>query len=189
MDYTNYDDGLMMRARTNGEYDKVMQALKQKWGDGCPYCKLSEKYIIKEIKDWVLTSNLFPYSNAHLVIIPKNHKQSFGEISKKDWEAVRQLIYIGIKSLQRVFNVKDVNVLYRQGKNSQASLKHIHIHLMPIQENLVVWNYKEITISPRQVSEKLKKEVESEKFKQRVKNRLQDSPVAQAQVAQDCPVM
>jgi len=30
MDYINYDDDLMMRARTSGEYDKIMQALKAK---------------------------------------------------------------------------------------------------------------------------------------------------------------
>ena len=171
-DYTNYDDDLMMRARTSGEYDKVMQALKEKWGDGCPYCKLSEKYIVKELEGWVLTSNLFPYINNHLVIIPKQHIQSFGDITTKDWEAVRQLIYIGIKSLQRVFNVKDVNVLYRQGKNSQASLKHIHIHLLPIEEDLIEWKCKQVTISPKENSEKLKAEVNSIKFIQRVEDRI-----------------
>jgi len=171
-DYTNYDDELMMRARTSGEYDKIMQALSKKWGDGCPYCKLSEKYIVKEVDGWVLTSNLFPYTNGQLVIIPRRHLKSFGDITGSDWESVRKLIYIGIKSLQRVYGQKDFNVLYRQGKNAQASLKHLHINILPMDEDLIEWNYKEVTISPRENSEKLRQEVESKKFKERVKERI-----------------
>jgi len=174
MNYINYNDDLMMRARTTGEYDKVMQALKQKWGDGCPYCKLSEKYIVKEVKGWVLTSNLFPYANYQLVIIPRRHIQSFGDITSKDWETVRQLIYIGIKALQRVYGQKDFNVYYQQGKDASQSLKHLHINILPMTGNadILVKNFKKVTVSPKQNSENLRKEVESEKFKQRVKSRL-----------------
>jgi len=177
MDYTNYDDDLMMRARTSGEYDKVMQALKEKWGDGCPYCKLSEKYIVKEIGDWVLTSNLFPYTNYQLVIIPRRHIQSFGDITGKDWETVRQLIYIGIKALQRVYGQKDFNVYYQQGKDASQSLKHLHINILPMTDNadILVKNFKQVTISPRQNSEKLKAEIESAKFKKRVGERLKNN--------------
>jgi len=166
-----------MRARTSGEYDKIMQALKEKWGEGCPYCSLSEKFIIKELNGWVLSSNLFPYTNAQLVIIPRRHIQSFGDITKDDWEVVRQLIYIGIKALQRVFNQKDFNVYYQQGKDASQSLKHLHINILPMTGNadILVKNFKEVTISPRQASEKLRKEVESEKFKNRVSERLKES--------------
>ena len=177
MDYINYDDDLMMRARTSGEYDKVMQALKEKWGDGCPYCKLSEKYIIKKLNDWVLTSNLFPYTNYQLVIIPHQHKQSFGDITSTDWETVRQLIYIGIKALQKVYGQKDFNVYYQQGKDSSQSLKHLHINILPMTNNadIIVKNFKTVTVSPRQNSENLKKEIESDKFKERVEERINNA--------------
>jgi len=173
-DYTKYDDDLMMRARTSGEYDKIMQALQKKWEGKCPYCNLSEKFIIKELDGWVLSSNLFPYTNGQLVIIPRRHLQSFGDITKDDWEMVRQLIYIGIKALQRVFNQKDFNVYYQQGKDASQSLKHLHINILPMTDNadILVKNFKEVTISPRQASEKLRVEVDSIKFKERVKDRI-----------------
>ena len=174
MDYTNYDDDLMMRARTSGEYDNIMQALSEKWGDQCPYCNLSEKFIIKELDGWVLTSNLFPYTNGQLVIIPRRHIQSFGDITKDDWESTRHLIYIGIKALQRVYGQKDFNVYYQQGKDASQSLKHLHINILPMTGNsdILVKNFKEVTISPRENSKKLKDEIKTKKFIRRVEDRL-----------------
>jgi diadenosine tetraphosphate (Ap4A) HIT family hydrolase len=126
---------------------------------------LKEKYIIAQTEKAVLTVNLFPYIEGHLMVIPKKHIERIAEFSGKDWKDCQDLISLGIEILKEAFQVQDVNVLYREGTaKSGSSLKHLHIHLLPIKEGFLTsdtvgfsYKYQDIEFAPVEVAEKLRK--------------------------------
>ncbi len=137
--------------RVDGKYDEVMKTLTK-----CPFCDLKEKYIVKERGNVVLTMNLFPYSDGHLLIIPRRHIEKFCDISPEEWGNIQFLIEYGIKRLSNVLKVTNYNVLYRQGNKSGSSLGHLHLHILPCDTPVLLPNYQEIKEIPEELCKKLK---------------------------------
>ncbi len=99
--------------------------------DKCPFCDLREKYIITERSGMVLTVNLFPYTDYHLMIVSRRHIEALADLNKKEWDAVLFLSKLGFDLISRAWGEKKVNILYREGRNSGKSLGHWHWHLIP----------------------------------------------------------
>jgi diadenosine tetraphosphate (Ap4A) HIT family hydrolase len=117
----------------------------------CVFCDLKRRYTIMEIDGMVLTVSIYPYIDGNLMIIPREHYTHIKELSEKQWSAVRKLHYVAKKMLRKIFGYKGLWLLYREGSSfgaSEKTVEHLHIHLMPYEEDLVNWNYKEIKIPP-----------------------------------------
>ena len=149
MDY--YDQDFLKNARVSGKYDEVMQSLTK-----CPFCDLKSKYVISEERDFVLTVSLFPYIDGHLLIIPRGHKEKFTDISPEEWAQVNSLIKKGMDLLKKLMGVSNVNVLYREGKKSGASLGHLHFHIIPCDTIILQPQYQEVKLSPLEMAEKFR---------------------------------
>jgi len=151
IDYSNYN------ARKDGEYGEIWTDT-----DKCVFCDLKEKYIVDEKDGIVLTVNLFPYYDGHLMIIPRRHFEKFDEVTPKEWVTMQELAKIGIKLLREKLGIEDVWVLFRApgGNGAGKSVKHAHMHLVPYEKGCVEWRYGEITISPEEMARRLRHEVE-----------------------------
>ena len=101
--------------------------------NGCPFCELNKKEIIKLNKHAILTLARAPYSKDHLLIIPKKHETHFSKLSIKEQLAIQKLVFYALKRL--VKKHKNVSVIYREGENGMKgigkSISHLHIHLIP----------------------------------------------------------
>jgi len=146
-DYSNYN------SRTYGDYAKVWQSTGK-----CVFCDLKDKYIIMEKDGVVLTVNIFPYINGHLLIIPRRHFEDFDEATQKEWSAVKKLSEIGKYLLQNSLKVQSVWFLHRMGKGfkAQKTVAHAHAHLIPFDEKLFKWEFQEITTAPIYLASKLR---------------------------------
>ncbi len=141
-------------------YSKIASSITK-----CPLCDLKEKYFVAEEGNVVLTMNLFPYIDGHLMVIPKSHIEKLADFSTEDWQSVHKLVSLGIELLKKEFGVQDVNVLYREGTpTSGSSLKHLHIHLLPITPEFMVYedqkftyNFQDISVTPVKMAERLRK--------------------------------
>ena len=154
-----YDPEYLKNARKSKWYDVVTRNLTK-----CPFCDLKEKYIIKEVGGMVLTVNLFPYIDGHLMVVPKRHTESFDDLNKAEWEACHYLINLGMKIIRKQYNIDNINVLYREGKSAGASLKHFHIHILPITDAFMkyenqkfTWTFQDIELAPLEEAEMLRK--------------------------------
>ncbi|MEA3357641.1 MAG: HIT domain-containing protein [Patescibacteria group bacterium] len=128
--------------------------------DKCVFCDLNDRYIIKKLGGIILTTNIYPYTNGHLLIIPKRHITHVKQLSKSEWENVRILLYISKKLLREVLGIKDVWVIYREGRlgpSSEKTVEHLHIHVIPYTKGLVQWNYQSINHGPFEVANSFKK--------------------------------
>lgn len=158
-----YADYAQMNARTVSEwYDRVASSVEK-----CPFCDLKEKYLIYERNNVVLTVNLFPYIDGHLMVIPKRHIEKLSELTHDEWLVIKELVDAGVRVLKAEFNYDNINVLYREGnKESGSSLKHLHVHILPITPDFLhyekthfTWTFQTIKFPPRIVAENLKKHI------------------------------
>lgn len=147
-----YEQNNLKNARTNGGYTEVVQNLTK-----CPFCDLKSKYFVAEESKLVLTVNLFPYIDGHMLIIPKRHVEAFDELTDLEWKQLKKLITIGKKIIKEHFGVTGVNFLYRQGNNSGISLGHLHFHLIPTPKIILNPTYTEIKETPLETAERLRK--------------------------------
>ena len=155
-----YSDDAQMNARLVSDwYDRVATNV-----DKCPFCDLREKYIITQTKDLVLTVNLFPYVDGHLMVVPKRHVEKLIDLKSTEWRSVKKLVDIGMLLIKRELNCADLNVIYREGtKAAGTSVGHLHIHIIPITTSFLVyekvkftWNFQKITVTPRDMAERLR---------------------------------
>lgn len=147
MDYTDYN------ARKKGTYGDIWTNTGK-----CVFCDLREKYIITENDKAVLTVNLFPYIDGHLMVIPKRHIESFENIDIDEWTAMQELAKVGIKLLREVLNIHEVWVLQRapEGFKANKSVPHSHMFLLPYSKDLNTWHFQDIKIAPIDLAKRLR---------------------------------
>ncbi|MFW6143390.1 MAG: HIT family protein, partial [Patescibacteria group bacterium] len=135
-----YSPEIQKSARQGGyKYAEIWQSV-----DKCPFCDLKEKYIVTQDNDVVLTANLFPYVDYHLLIIPRKHVLLLSELSENDWLAVRRLAELGRKLLEAVTNNDAYTFVLREGNNKKKTVQHLHFHLIPFHPDLESWQYQKI---------------------------------------------
>lgn len=154
LDYTDYTPELQKLARRTGEYAKVLFNLKK-----CVFCDLREKYLITEKDGIVLTVNLFPYINGHLLLIPRRHVLKLNKLTALEWSAVKDLFDIGRSLLAKAYGFKDVNLIYREGERAGKTVWHLHFNLFPYDPKLIEWRYQAITEEPIKVAEELRNRI------------------------------
>ena len=141
----------LVNARKSGKYSEVMASLKK-----CPFCDLKSKYFVLEKSKVVLTVNLFPYIDGHMLIIPKRHIETFGDITALEWKQINELVSVAEKVLKERFNIPGYNFLYRQGNISGSSLGHVHFHIIPTPKIILVPEYQQINVTPLDLAEQLR---------------------------------
>ena len=128
------------RFAKDDEYYKVLREIEEK--GKCPFCPENFKYhkhpILKEEGTWFITKISWPYENAdtHLIIISKEHKEQFSDITESDFNSIRILVNWAIQE----FNLKGGAIAMRFGdtEHTGATVCHIHAQLIVPLEGKVV---------------------------------------------------
>ncbi len=138
-------------ARTGGYYDKIWQSVGK-----CVFCDLREKYIVLEENGMVLTVALYAYIDGNVMIIPRRHVKSVKELTPEEWQTARKFMYIAKKIIRKVYGIKGVQYLIRDGGiEAQSTVSdHLHIHVIPFDApDLSVWNYRTLKHTPYENAE------------------------------------
>jgi len=138
-------------ARITGEYDQIWQNVGK-----CCFCDLRDRYIIYEKDGVVLTISLFAYIDGHMLIVPRRHVRGVKQLTPKEWEAIRQLMYIAQKMVRKVWGIKGIQFIQKIGATSQSSVnEHFHYHCVPFDApDLSVWNYRKMQFTPLENAQK-----------------------------------
>lgn len=142
-----------MSARTKGKYDVIAASVGK-----CVFCDLKKKYIVAEDSGVVLTVNLFPYVNGHLLIVPRRHIESYHNLAQKEVIAFHRLAQKGLKLLGNVLSVEDAWLFLREGRRGGKTVRHLHWQILPQGEKLVKWHYQKIDIAPESLAKVLREE-------------------------------
>lgn len=146
------------QARTNGHYEKIWQNTGK-----CVFCDLKDKYILLEENSIVLTINLYPYIDGQLMAIPREHLQSPKELSIEQWNTVRKFGYLAKKLVRKVYNIKGMWTVIREGGvEAQMSVTdHLHVQFIPFDKpDLCEWNYRELENTPLENAQNCKQQAD-----------------------------
>lgn len=106
-----------------------------------------ESYEICRTNKFILYLNLYPFTNAHVLISPLEHKVNYEEMDDDDLYELAIIIKRSAKVLKHNGNTDSLNVGWNQGPIAGGSIKHFHIHLVPRYANEL--NYMEIIARTR----------------------------------------
>lgn len=147
-------------ARVKGYYDGIWQTVGK-----CVFCDMRDKYIFHEENGVVMTVPLYAYIDGQIMIIPRRHIRSVKDFTPAEWETVRKFMYLAKKIIRETHQIKSMQIVQKDGADSQSTVEHIHFHCIPFDSpDLCKWNYRKLKNTPLEnadlyhaQSEKLKK--------------------------------
>jgi diadenosine tetraphosphate (Ap4A) HIT family hydrolase len=108
------------------KYSEYVEALPQ---GTCPFCASDDRRLI-ENKTAYVTYALAPYHKHHLLIIPKEHRKSFFDLSAAEWGDIWDLTQKASRLL-RYLGYENYSLMVREGQGGAKSVEHLHYHLIP----------------------------------------------------------
>jgi ATP adenylyltransferase len=78
-----------------------------------------------------ISLNLYPYNPGHMMIIPNRHVTSFLELTKEEIVHMNRTIQGVQLLLDDLYSPIGYNIGINQGLVAGASIKHLHIHIVP----------------------------------------------------------
>lgn len=112
------------------EYNKRIKTQK--------HCEFCEADIIRrqscpslEGKHWHALAAIYPYLNGNMMIVSRRHIDRLEKISPEEWSDLHETIVRVQARLGELFGTKDFNVGINIGKESGASIKHLHWQVIP----------------------------------------------------------
>lgn len=96
----------------------------------CPFCNEND-LLVKEGSFSKIILNKFPYSPAHFLIIPKEHKKFLNELSKECLIEMWEFTALCEDFLLNIIKAQGVNVGINLGAAAGAGIQeHLHIHAL-----------------------------------------------------------
>jgi ATP adenylyltransferase len=104
---------------------------------GCFFCKkLNEK---KNKKNLILyqgeyvfvVMNKYPYTNGHLMVVPKRHCLNLEQLDNNELKELFDLLKACIRALKASLRPHGFNIGMNIGKVGGAGEDHLHLHIVP----------------------------------------------------------
>jgi ATP adenylyltransferase len=87
--------------------------------------------------DFIVSVNLYPFNPGHVMIFPLRHIEHLRELGEHEALSLHRLLSDTLKILEAEFKPDGFNVGYNLGNQSGASVKHLHLHVVPRYGNEV----------------------------------------------------
>jgi ATP adenylyltransferase len=79
-----------------------------------------------------VTLNAFPYGSGHLLVLPRRHVGSLGELTDDEYRDFTEAIRSTVAALEKVYGPDGMNVGMNLGQAAGAGIpKHLHGHVLP----------------------------------------------------------
>lgn len=95
------------------------------------FCNLNCEDIILSSKYFNVIYDQFPVTKGHMLIISKEHKINYLELSKEEKIELIDIIDKCIKYLQSTYNPHGFNIGSNIGVIGGQSIQHFHYHIIP----------------------------------------------------------
>ncbi len=104
---------------------------------GCIFCKkLNEKrskepLILYRGKYVFVVMNKYPYTNGHLMVVPKRHCLNLEQLDNGELKELIDLLKTSVRVLKASFHPHGFNIGMNIGKTGGAGESHLHLHIVP----------------------------------------------------------
>ena len=100
--------------------------------EGCVFCGGIEKdRVLFETTQWIAMYDKYPVSKGHVLLIPKEHRETFFNLSDSLLESLKFRINDVKKILDAKFHPSGYNIGVNCGKSAGQTVMHCHIHIIP----------------------------------------------------------
>lgn len=100
--------------------------------EGCVFCGGIEKdRVLFETTQWIAMYDKYPVSKGHVLLIPKEHRETFFDLSDSLLESLKFRINDVKNILDAKFYPSGYNIGVNCGKSAGQTVMHCHIHIIP----------------------------------------------------------
>lgn len=107
--------------------------------DGCIFCDIMagklESFTIYENEEILIVLNIYPYNPGHVLVVPKRHVELITELSDEEFAKAFSYAKKALQLIDSVYHPHGFNIGLNQGVASGASIRHVHIHVVPRYEH------------------------------------------------------
>ncbi len=102
----------------------------------CLFCdfisgKVKYRYVLFKGKNIWIIMNKFPYNTGHLMVLPVKHVESLEELNNNEIKELFVAVKESMKILKKALNPLGFNIGINIGEEAGASIKHLHVHIVP----------------------------------------------------------
>ncbi len=148
--------------------EKIKYILADKTNTECILCSIRDgNEDVKNLNLYytelsIVTMNLYPFNAGHLMVFPKRHVESFEHLTDIEAADIHKCTKTSIEIINSEFTPHGFNIGYNIGEGSGASIKHLHLHIVPRYKNEagfieVLGGVKIAVVDPLEVHERLVK--------------------------------
>jgi ATP adenylyltransferase len=99
---------------------------------GCIFCDPDEELVIHRGEHAFVLLNRFPYASGHLMVAPRRHLGTYGELSNDEALDIHRLSAAGIDALAAAYGPQGHNLGWNLGRIAGAGIvDHVHLHVVP----------------------------------------------------------
>jgi ATP adenylyltransferase len=104
---------------------------------GCFFCrKLKEKkskenLILYQGETVFVAMNKYPYTNGHLMVVPKRHCLNLEQLDNNELKELFDLLKASVRVLKASFHPHGFNIGMNIGQMGGAGEGHLHLHIVP----------------------------------------------------------
>jgi len=92
----------------------------------------NESLLVHEEEATVAILNKYPYSSGHLMVAPRRHVSSLGELTDEEALEIHRLSVAGVDVVGRVYGPGGFNLGWNLGHIAGAGIAdHVHLHVVP----------------------------------------------------------
>jgi len=105
----------------------------------CVFCEAAsdlppaaDSLLLHRATSSVVMLNKFPYAPGHLLVAPRRHCGTFGELSQNEAAEIHALAARGIDALTAISEPHGFNIGWNLGRTAGAGIvDHVHMHVVP----------------------------------------------------------
>lgn len=116
--------------------DFILRA-REKTGP-CIFCELPKQkksprnLILHKGKKAFVILNRYPYSNGHLMVVPKRHLEGLEKLTPSEHAELGVLVTRSVAVLKKAFKPQGFNIGMNLGRVAGAGIEdHVHTHVVP----------------------------------------------------------
>ncbi|NVM43594.1 MAG: HIT family protein [Candidatus Lokiarchaeota archaeon] len=103
--------------------------------EACIFCQIVDKKIQSQIlfeNDTILAFlDIFPISNGHTIVIPKNHYNNLEDIPVDELTDVFKIVKKISSKIYEKLKIDGYNILQNNFKAAGQVINHFHVHIIP----------------------------------------------------------
>ncbi len=103
----------------------------------CVFCEIAKgnkdvpQKIVFRDNEFMVLMNIYPYNTGHLQVVPVRHVESLEELGDEEYQKLWDFVRKSIRLLKNVLSPKGFNIGINLGEEAGASIKHLHVHIVP----------------------------------------------------------